>query len=288
MYLSGTLGFEALLSILGVGSGVVSTRRFAFETFPLSPEGTIAHIRKAHLHRHPRMTIQSSLDDREQQHVITEQEASLHMTDTLPDIIFSDINEDVIGTLKCNIKTFCSRVKLADESTSYEALSARFHTPNKLNFLSSSLYQLLGTLDTHHISKSPKNVHIPSKLVPSPVVALLLNPPYGKRLGKNSRASSNYKAIGKRVVEIRDHINSGGMSGSQENEGADQTPLLMGYILCPDESTWSAFMLCLSQKRFGVKTTHFMHGGNDTRLVAFWDTTSPGNHKCRDEKRKIV
>jgi hypothetical protein len=278
----GTLGFEALLSILGVGPGVISTRRFAFETLPLSPQGTVVHVRKPQFHRHPRANeagvggeytqgvgggdSDSDSDDGGDGGEGGSEQAEGRLLGSLPEVLFSDNNEDSISTVKNNIHTFCSRLNVTDSGS----VVKRFHSPAKLNFLTSSLYNLLGSLDTQTVSASSGSG---PKSDARSVVALLLNPPYGQRLGKNTRADSNYRAIGKRVVEIRDHIASGGIGYCSGKGTNNSTPQLMGYILCPDQPTWSAFMLCLSQKKFGVKTTHFTHGGNDTRLVSFWDTS---------------
>lgn len=298
----GTLGFEALLSLLGVGPGIISTRHFAFETLPLSPQGTLTHVRKPHFHRHVRSikacasgaSIDSDDEDSddsdgdsdgdggEQGGVERQSQAVGRVLGALPEILFSDNNEDAICTVKNNIHAFCSRLNVSNSDSGnsnrdvdvVNSLVKCFHSPAKLNFLTASLHELLGSLEiqTANAAASAGGDSSDSVKDVRPMVALLLNPPYGQRLGKDTSASSNYRAIGKRVVEIRDHIASGGIGrGKGKGSKRNITPQLMGYILCPDQPTWSAFMLCLSQKKFGVKTSHFTHGGNDTRLVSFWD-----------------
>lgn len=82
-----------------------------------------------------------------------------------------------------------------------------------------------------------------------------LNPPYGIRLGKNRDSVLLYKKIASRLNEI--------ISYSK----AHQTRLL-GFILCPDEETWSAF--CKHLTAPNIMTYHCTQGGLDIRVCQFF------------------
>jgi 23S rRNA G2445 N2-methylase RlmL len=82
-----------------------------------------------------------------------------------------------------------------------------------------------------------------------------LNPPYGVRLGKNSDSVVLYKNIAGKINEISKAIKIG-----RKN--------LLGFILCPNEETWSAFSRSLSHAK--IETYHFTQGGIDVRVCQFF------------------
>ncbi|HUX14731.1 MAG TPA: hypothetical protein VMW87_17025 [Spirochaetia bacterium] len=100
-------------------------------------------------------------------------------------------------------------------------------------------------------------------------VFLPLNPPYGKRI-RTSESASIYQRIGRRVDALAAdrgaiaHVAKGvPLSGIDDN----RRPRVAGFILCPDESSWRAFMRAAPSLR--SETSHFMQGGMDIRLCAF-------------------
>jgi 23S rRNA G2445 N2-methylase RlmL len=81
-------------------------------------------------------------------------------------------------------------------------------------------------------------------------VFLPLNPPYGLRLAKKSGGAPIYAKLGPVIGDL----------------GKRHT--LHGYVLCPDEASWSGVLKSL-KKGFESRTRHFSHGGLDIRCVAF-------------------
>lgn len=80
-------------------------------------------------------------------------------------------------------------------------------------------------------------------------ILILLNPPYGDRLAKNSSVVQLYGKLGQ---WLRNKM--------------DQNPYrVVGGCLCPDESTWRKFVEALKSDTF--ETHHFTHGGKEIRLV---------------------
>jgi len=84
---------------------------------------------------------------------------------------------------------------------------------------------------------------------------LLLNPPYGIRIGKNMRAVDLYKKMAEKINEITDITQRVGKR-------------VAGFILCPDENTWSCF--CKNIKKLTIETYHFTQGGLDIRVCQFY------------------
>jgi 23S rRNA G2445 N2-methylase RlmL len=90
----------------------------------------------------------------------------------------------------------------------------------------------------------------PMDLIPEgKQILFLLNPPYGLRLAKEVGASRIYSTLAKNLVQI----------------GNDRK--IAGYVLCPDEATWS--IMSKSLKGFEVRTRHISHGGLDIRVLIF-------------------
>lgn len=92
-------------------------------------------------------------------------------------------------------------------------------------------------------SKNSGNIFIP------------LNPPYGVRLRKHSNAITLYKNIANKINELskltkKEHKN------------------ILGFILCPNEDTWSIF--CEYLIDFKTETYHFTQGGLDIRVCQFY------------------
>lgn len=81
-----------------------------------------------------------------------------------------------------------------------------------------------------------------------------LNPPYGIRIGKNLNSVNFYKKIATKINEIAQLAQNTGIK-------------LSGFILCPDEKTWSSF--CKHIKKMSLETYHFNQGGMDIRVCQF-------------------
>lgn len=82
-----------------------------------------------------------------------------------------------------------------------------------------------------------------------------LNPPYGIRMGKSSRPEDFYKKIATKINEISQVTRQSGKK-------------LLGFILCPDEITWSSFSRTI--KNMKTETYHFTQGGLDIRVCQFY------------------
>ena len=82
-----------------------------------------------------------------------------------------------------------------------------------------------------------------------------LNPPYGIRIGSNSDSNSLYKNIACKLNELSKITN-------KENAN------ILGFILCPNEETWSVFCRNLLYKE--SETFHFTQGGIDIRVCLFY------------------
>ncbi|MCD6040159.1 MAG: hypothetical protein K0S27_1559 [Gammaproteobacteria bacterium] len=86
-------------------------------------------------------------------------------------------------------------------------------------------------------------------------IFMLLNPPYGIRLRNNSPTITLYKRIASKINDIfliakKNHYN------------------VLGFILCPTEASWSAFIKNLTKSN--VETYHFTQGGLDIRVCQFF------------------
>ncbi|MFM8268721.1 MAG: hypothetical protein ACKN9V_00915 [Pseudomonadota bacterium] len=84
-------------------------------------------------------------------------------------------------------------------------------------------------------------------------ILILLNPPYGNRLAKNSSVDALYERLGKYLLNLM-----------KAYPGR-----IMGGCICPDESTWKRFLSGLNSPK--AETHHFSHGGEDMRLVRWED-----------------
>ena len=86
-------------------------------------------------------------------------------------------------------------------------------------------------------------------------VFIPLNPPYGVRLGNNQDSVALYNQIAAKLNEISSLI-------KKENKH------MLGFILCPNVETWSAFCKSLSGAK--IETCHFTQGGMDIRVCQFF------------------
>ncbi|APJ04554.1 hypothetical protein [Silvanigrella aquatica] len=86
-------------------------------------------------------------------------------------------------------------------------------------------------------------------------IFLPLNPPYGIRIHKKSDPIAFYKSIAIKINELSKIL-------KKENHN------LSGFILCPNEETWSSF--CNQLKHFDLETYHFTQGGMDIRVCQFY------------------
>jgi 23S rRNA G2445 N2-methylase RlmL len=82
-----------------------------------------------------------------------------------------------------------------------------------------------------------------------------LNPPYGVRLSTQTNIIQLYQNIAKKINELVTFI--------QKNNAT-----LSGFILCPNEETWSAFLKNI--KKAKIDTYHFNQGGMDIRVCQFF------------------
>ena len=78
---------------------------------------------------------------------------------------------------------------------------------------------------------------------------ILLNPPFGERLARNSTISNLYRRIGKHLRAFYEVYGNS----------------IIGGCLCPDSQTWKNFIAEL--RTDCIETHHFTHGGKEMRLV---------------------
>jgi 23S rRNA G2445 N2-methylase RlmL len=93
------------------------------------------------------------------------------------------------------------------------------------------------------------------KMIAGKNIFMPMNPPYGIRIGKNNNSEELYKKIAKRVNELMEITRKSGKK-------------LLGFILCPDEKTWSHF--CNTLHNMKTNTYHFTQGGLDIRVCQFF------------------
>lgn len=84
-------------------------------------------------------------------------------------------------------------------------------------------------------------------------ILVLLNPPYGNRLAKNSSVSALYERLGKYLRVLMETYPG----------------RITGGCICPDENSWKRFLSSLNSPK--AETHHFSHGGEDMRLVRWED-----------------
>jgi 23S rRNA G2445 N2-methylase RlmL len=86
-------------------------------------------------------------------------------------------------------------------------------------------------------------------------IFIAMNPPYGLRLNKDSNTINLYKKIANQLNNISKFCKSNNKH-------------ILGFILCPNEETWSAFVNQL--QNFKSETYHFTQGGKDIRVCQFY------------------
>ncbi|NDG25790.1 MAG: hypothetical protein EB120_01270, partial [Proteobacteria bacterium] len=128
-----------------------------------------------------------------------------------PQIIFNELNPEAMAILRQN--------------------ASQFSSPDQYQFLEGDLFDLKNSLQ------------------PSKTTLILLNPPFGNRLGKQTLMTEFYSRLGKFLTTIIERCQVTGIAG----------------CLCPDESTWRS--LTHEIKSANLATHHFTHGGKEMRLV---------------------
>lgn len=103
-------------------------------------------------------------------------------------------------------------------------------------------------LDLEKVMTSQKTGVVGNLFIP-------LNPPYGIRFGKTKNTADLYKKIANRMNEISRITKKAGNK-------------IVGFILCPDERSWSVFSQTL--KNAQTETYHFTQGGLDIRVCQFF------------------
>ncbi|HSW93174.1 MAG TPA: hypothetical protein VLJ15_02330 [Gammaproteobacteria bacterium] len=93
------------------------------------------------------------------------------------------------------------------------------------------------------------------RIVSGKNIFMPLNPPYGIRMGKTDRPDDFYKKIANKINDISKIISQSGKK-------------CLGFILCPDEKTWSCFLKTI--KNMKTETYHFTQGGLDIRVCQFF------------------
>lgn len=82
-----------------------------------------------------------------------------------------------------------------------------------------------------------------------------LNPPYGIRLGNNASSTALYQKIALKIKHLS--------IIAKKNQRH-----ILGFVLCPTEETWSAFIRNLVQAE--TETYHFTQGSLDIRVCQFF------------------
>ncbi len=162
-------------------------------------------------------------------------------------IRFSDHNLQALVSLKATINSFLQSIQISQE----EIVPHYFEEPFQADFLTCPIQDLVGALDVKDVTQT---------------FALLLNPPYGIRLGKQMMKEKFYQQIATRIVEIHQHLRNHLINQMNSNRIC---PLFIGYCICPSQSTWTTLLNTLSDSQLYCETHHFSHGGRDMRLVAF-------------------
>ena len=140
-----------------------------------------------------------------------------------------DNSESAQDVLTKNLTLFQNAFKENNHSLSDELFIQKTD-----NFLETEVSNLIST---------PENIFMP------------LNPPYGIRLGRNLDSIALYKKIASKINDIFQFI-------KKHNQH------ITGFILCPNEETWSAFNKQLTHAK--TQTYHFTQGGIDIRVCQFF------------------
>lgn len=168
-------------------------------------------------------------------------------------IYFSDINSDAINALKNNISSFQQSITREDESPLNSSPSI-FEIPKQIDFFQCSLDQLV-PITQNRVNQT---------------MVLLLNPPYGLRLGKKSSPILLYQKVSRRVLDIYAHLCSNQSVTRNESNIEEEVhvPIMMGYCICSNQNTASLFTQGLDGK-FNCHMHSFSHGGKERYVVSF-------------------
>lgn len=132
----------------------------------------------------------------------------------LPQFVFTEINTEAMNALKENVASFPVKMDCRfEEGDFFERSSFVLPDSEKGNIL------------------------------------VLLNPPFGFRLSKDSSVKDLYSRLGKQIKNTL-----GGFKGR-----------VVGSCICPDELTWKTLIRELGVESFD--THHFTHGGEQMRLL---------------------
>lgn len=132
----------------------------------------------------------------------------------LPCVVFNDFNKEAIKGLRENV--------------------SQFSHPENFEIIEDDVFQ------------------VPFKFKEGGKILVLLNPPYGNRLSKDSSIDSLYARLGSYMLEASKTYKS----------------RIAGGCLCPDETSWRKFLKELQSPL--AETHHFTHGGKEMRLVRWY------------------
>ena len=250
---TGTLGFESLLVVMGGGTGLFKDRTFSFDSFPCTSK-LENKFNSSKIRQDIKREILSKWHD-------INHDIKFHGPNIRRDtkVLFTDINEDVVGTCRKNIESFL-------ESSDSVFPSSVFAQPKQMDFFDNDVSSILYHRDK--IESGSQEECCDKNTYTTGTLFILLNPPFGMRLAKLSSTRFIYAKIAERIVQIRDAIIA--TRRVDECEKAESMSIL-GLCLCPDERTWSTFVGILSKNKFVFNTCHFSLGGKDMRGVCFWD-----------------
>ena len=274
---TGTLGFESLLTLWGpTGSGLFTARSFPFDDFPIVRATTNGGMKSDG--NDGKLKLSDMI--REEMRKEIAQKVSDIRTDITCDsylpqlcsgarVLFSDINEDALKTCGDNIASFI-------QSSGNVFTERMFMKPQCIDFLNEDIEMskvLCHTVMSPH-EESASEECVSKSEYSKGTTFILLNPPFGLRLAKNSSTLSMYTRLATQVICMRDELLT--LKTLVPSELLSPTPSLVGLCLCPDVKTWSTFITSLTANQFECETTHFSLGGNDMRLVCFWDKGQGG------------
>ncbi len=159
---------------------------------------------------------------------ITKQAAQRSQRCSLKKIAYLDLSEKALSSFQNNLTSFQKHL---------EPLASKAR--DEISNIEIDAFQ--GNFFTEALPATSGDVFVP------------LNPPYGLRLQSSARPESIYAKIGKQLLELRKQM--------------DTKDRLGGFILCPSETTWSAFVRKIGATN--TQTYHVSQGGQDIRVCQF-------------------
>lgn len=279
---TGTLGFEGLLVMMeSVGSGIFTDRRFPFDDFPIIADcsdlencgdETLVGDSKKRISTRLRDIMRKEVAEKLLQRnyntindsIVGDNTISMPVLQPNARVLFTDINEGALQTCKDNIASFV-------HSSGNTFPKSLFVEPLRIDFLHDDVSDVIFHSTRDQFADNNTMSRISAQSYATGTTFLMLNPPFGLRLAKNSSTSSMYYHTAHQVCQMRDKLLS--LKSAKLNDEADGLvhPCLAGLCLCPDTKSWSVFISTLSACSFECETTHFSLGGNDMRVVGFWD-----------------